>query len=153
LDTVSSIAKKSGVKWKETNGIVLNRGRYTIVATSGGGISLRGAYVDLFDTELKVVTDPTFGPGERRFLLDLSKTGSKLEVLASACKAIPLGEGKFSVEGIGGTNAVVLFTCPHKPDQVLLDGEAVPNTTYDDSRHLLWVQFTNKARTRTLIVK
>ncbi len=34
LDSVSALAKKSGVDWKEANGIVLQRGRYTLVATS-----------------------------------------------------------------------------------------------------------------------
>ncbi len=100
-----------------------------------------------------MITDPAFGPGERKFLLDLSRVGSTTEVLASPCKAIPLGEGKFNVEGIEGTPAVMLFSCPLKPVQVLLDGSAVTDVSYDATRHLLWVRFVNKAMARSLVVR
>jgi hypothetical protein len=94
-------------------------------------------------------------PGSRYFLCDLNLTkGGGLQLLASACKALPVSEDNrkysFAVEGVAGTPAVLLFRTSTAPKTVTLDGQIVGQTDYFKSDKLLWVRFENEARPRTL---
>ncbi|MGH7952181.1 MAG: hypothetical protein ACREFE_09715 [Limisphaerales bacterium] len=70
-------AKNIGLKWRETNYLLLRRGPYVIAAgldesINGNPRVLHGRFVNLFDSELRVQKDIAISPGSRWFLLDLN---------------------------------------------------------------------------------
>lgn len=155
----------TSIPWHETNHLLLRRGRYAIAAgldesVAGPPKTLEGRFVDLFDPDLRVQTRVSLEPGRRHFLLDLERVrGPRTEVLASACKALPLaatGPGEsWVVEGVASTPAVVLLRLPIEPDRqraVTLASQPVPDVQQDTRLGLLWVRFQNQARPRELRV-
>ncbi len=88
-------ARKIGLKWRETNYLLLRRGQYLIAAGLDESIEgkprlLHGRFVNLFDSELRVQSDISIAPGSRWFLLDLDAArNGRPHLLASACKASP----------------------------------------------------------------
>src|SRR5262249_44733211 len=67
---------KAGLKWRETNYLLLRRGPYIIAAgldesIDGNPHQLHGHFVNLFDPDLRVVSQVSLEPGSRFFLLDL----------------------------------------------------------------------------------
>ena len=116
---------------------------------------LHGRFVNLFDSELRVLKDVTLSPGSRYFLRDLDATkGKKLQLLASACKVLPVkDDGKtisYAVESVAETPAVLLFQSSQAPKSVMLDGQPVEQTKFSMTDRLLWIRFTNEARPRRL---
>ena len=156
-------ASMAGLKWRETNYLLLRRGPYVIGAgldesIGGPAKELHGRLVNLFDPELRIRTDVTLAPGSRFFLLDLDAVpGSSVQVLASACKTLPARSPEkalsLAVEGVAGTPAVVLLRAPTPPRSVTLDGTALENFEYSSSERLLWVRFANEAKARELRVQ
>jgi hypothetical protein len=138
---VQEAIKSTRVKWRETNYLLLRRGRFVIAAGLDESAPdepkvLRGCFINLFDPELAVRRQLTLAPGSRFFLLDLDQvSGGGPPVLASACKALPLGvtrpndtsapAGTFRclVEGVARTEAVVLLRVSRRPQWVTLAGE------------------------------
>lgn len=156
-------AAAAGLKWRETNYLLLRRGPYVIGAgmdesLGGPARQLRGRFVSLFDAELKVRREAELAPGSRCFLLDLDtaqKGGPR--VLLSACKALlKQQDGKrltVTVEGVGQTPAVVLVHSPKKPGAVTLDGKPLDSFEYSSKENLLWVRFENDVLPRELTVE
>ncbi len=148
-------AGKAGLKWRESNYLLLQRGPYLIAAgldesIDGEPHTVHGRFVNLFDSELRVLTDISITPGSRWFLLDLNdgRTG-KPHLLASACKALPKASSRdqvsFTVEGVAETQAIVLLESVKAPQAVTLDGKSVTTFEYSAQEHLLWIHFQNDA--------
>jgi len=161
---LANVAKREArLKWPEANYLLLRRGPYVIAAgldesPARGSKELRGRFVNLFDPALRVQTEFRLGPGSRYLLLDLEKTQARdSSVLAAACKVI---EGKrnsdrlsYFVEGVGGTEAVVLLRIPAGANpSVNLAGGTITNLDHNSSEHLAWIRFTNESKLRELSV-
>ena len=156
-------ADSAGLAWRETNSLLLRRGPYLIGAgldesTPGEPKILKGRYVNLFDSELRVRPSVTLSPGSRYFLLDLdSLPSADRRVLASACKALPSKGDRESltltVEGVPGTPAVVLVHTNKDAASITLAGEAVKDHSYSAADKLLWVRFENTDAPRELAIK
>jgi len=149
-------AGQIGRPWRETNFLLLRRGPYVIAsgldepALAAEPRGLHGRFVNLFDAELRVRNDLSITPGSRWFLLDLDAVHTgKPHLLASACKALLKAsapdELRFTVEGVGETQAILLLESPKAPQAVTLDGKEVTATEYSESGHLLWIHLANDA--------
>ena len=156
-------AQSIGLEWSEKNYLLLRRGPYVVAAgldESIGGAPrvLNGRFVNLFDSELRVLDQVTLASGSRQFLLDLDVAHSrKPHLLASACRAVPgtetSGQLNFTVEGVAETPAVMLMETPKEPKAVTLAGKALTTFEYSDKEHLLWIHFENTAAPRDLTVQ
>jgi hypothetical protein len=161
--TVKQAAAHGGLKWRETNYLLLRRGPYVLAAgldesVAGDPKTLHGRFVNLFDPELRVQKRVSLVPRSRFYLLDLDAVrGNQPQVLASACKALPTEQGEHSlsiaVEGVIHTPAVVLLRAAAAPRSVKLAGQALENFQYNPEGKLLWLHFTNEAKARELVVE
>ncbi len=156
-------AQRAGLDWQERNYLALKRGPYWI----GAGLdetelsttkSISGRFVNLFDPELKVQREVPLKPGTRVFLLDIDAVRSPLpRLLASACKALPAGQKAgahaWTVEGVGHTQAILLFSAKRAPRSVTLDGQPLTAQTFEEKEGLLRVRFANEASPRTLSIE
>jgi hypothetical protein len=154
-EVLKQAAKLAEIPWKETNYLALKRGPYLIGAGMDESISekaktLEGRFINLFDPTLAVQKSFTLAAGSRYFLLDLDavKKSSAPQVLASACKALPLKLNEWAVEGIGNTPAIVLVASQQAPKSIQLDGTALTDFEYADG--LLHIRFPNEAKPRVL---
>ena len=162
VSIVKQAALKASLVWKESNFLGLRRGPYVIGAGLDESVSapaklLRGRFVNLFDSELKVQRTVALDPNARVFLLDLEVLKSNgPRLLASACKALPEksagGTMAWTVEGIGNTPAIMLFSTSKPPNAVTLDQEPLTSFNFDANERLLYVRFPNEARPRNLVV-
>jgi hypothetical protein len=160
---VKQAAARSGLKWRETNHLLLQRGPYVIAAgldesVAGEAKALRGRFINLFDSELRVRDDVKLTPGSRFFLLDLkSVTGNKPRVLASACKALPGKQSpdgmELTVEGVGNTPAIALLHSPKPPREITLAGQTIKDFEYSAAEQLLWIRFPNEPSPREMVVR
>lgn len=163
VEATRTAARAAGLKWHETNYLLLRRGPYVIGAGLDESIdakprALRGRFVNLFDPELRVRTEVVLEAGTRVFLLDLDAVrGRKPQVLASACKALPKDESRtrlvYTVEGVGQTPALVLLAAPSAPRAVSLAGTPLKTFDYSKRERLLWIRFENDAIPRELSVE
>jgi hypothetical protein len=162
VEATQKATQAAGLKWREGNYLLLQRGPYVIAAgldesVAGEPKVLRGRFVNLFDSELRVVDSVSLKPGDRYLLRDLDfKREAKPTVLASACKALETGRDSKSlslaVEGVAKTPAVILLSAAKAPQSVTLDGAALTSFEYSKNGKLLWIHFTNEASPRTLSV-
>lgn len=160
---VKQAAQRAGVKWRETNYLLLRRGPYLIAAgldesVAGASKELRGKFVNLFDPSLRVRGAATLSPASRLFLLDLTAVrGREPRVLASACKTLPTKRGAdellLTVEGVGNTPAVVLMHAPKRPHEIKLGGQVLTDFEYSTADKLLWIRFANEAAPGELSVR
>jgi hypothetical protein len=155
IGTLKKAAALAHLPWKETNHLALKRGPYQIAAGLDESISapaetLTGRFVNLFDPTLAVQKAFTISPGSRYFLLDLDavKKTEVPQVLASACKALPLKENSWTVEGISNTPAILLIATAKAPKSIQLDGQDI--TDFTCSEGLLHIRFPNESRPRVL---
>jgi hypothetical protein len=170
-NVVKRAAEEVHLKWRETNYLLLRRGPYVIAARldespASGSKELQGKFINLFDSELNVQTNLTITSGSRYLLLDLQKIrGRDTSVLAAACKIVEskrtseAGRGvltapSYIVEGVGGTEAVVLFRVPPGTNpSAELAGGTITNLNYNASEHLAWIRFANESKPRELSVR
>jgi hypothetical protein len=150
-------------QWSETNCLFLRRGPYVIAAgldesIGGPARTLRGRFLNLFDSELRLQREIALAPGARFVLLDIDAPEvAGRSLLAAACRAVPLKQGadvvSALVEGVENTPGVVLLRAARAPRTVLLAGKALDAVHYDAEQGLLWVRFTNQATARELTVQ
>ena len=166
VTAVKAAAQRAKLRWRETAYLALQRGPYWIGAgldeTDGApGKQISGRFINLFDPELKVQSSVSLSPGSRVFLLDLNALGSSPSVssgaprlLASACRALPKEkagqDSSWTVEGVGNTQAIMLFSCRKAPRSVNLDGRPVEHVSFDPGQGLLRLRFSNEAFPRVL---
>lgn len=153
---VKEAVERAGLEYKESAHLILRRGPYLVAAglkdsPVSGVKTLEGRFVNLFDSELKVVRRHAVAPGSRALLLDLDAIGGseEPEVLAAGCKALPVegASAAWTIEGIGDTEGVVLVSTRKAPSRVTIEGES-KEFIFEDG--LLWVRFRNEARPRRL---
>ncbi|MCF7669111.1 MAG: hypothetical protein K9N48_04975 [Verrucomicrobia bacterium] len=155
VDVMKKAVEPINLDWKETNYLLLRRGRYVVAAGLSESVAdtarkLNGQWINLFDPELRLRQEIVLTPGSRYFLLDLNATDpGRPQVLAAACRSgvVKAGDDSltFEVEGIAQTEAVVLLRLPKPPEEVRLAGERLEPTKYDADTGLLWLRFPNKA--------
>jgi hypothetical protein len=140
--------------WKETDSLVLRRGPYLVAAgldeslPEGKPYVLRGAYLNLFDPELAVLTDVTLAPRSRMLLLDLNRVkraGTKVIAAAFRVRDEKTDGNvlEFQADGIGGTNGIAQIAASAAPVEVLVGGQPLDLSRYDFSGGLLRVHFPN----------
>ncbi|HTH46228.1 MAG TPA: hypothetical protein VMB21_01830, partial [Candidatus Limnocylindria bacterium] len=153
-------AQRAGLDWQERNYLALKRGPYWI----GAGLdetelsttkSISGRFVNLFDPELKVQREVPLKPGARVFLLDIDAVRSPMpRLLASAGKALFARQKattySWTVEGVGNTQAILLFSAKRAPRSVTLEGQPLTTAEFEEKEGLLRVRFANEAFPRTL---
>ncbi len=159
-DLASSIAPHFA--WSETNCLYLKRGPYIVAAGLDESIAgeprvLKGRFINLFDSELKVQREVVLSPGHRFVLLDVDAPDiAGRSLLAAGCRAVPQTQSaeKISalVEGVGGTAAVVLIRAPRAAKSVTLAGANVESVNYSADEGLMWIHFLNEAAARELTV-
>lgn len=159
-DIYRAAAKRAGLTWTETAHLAIRRGPYVIgggldESTPGAPKVLKGRFVNLFDPELRVQRNVALNPGARVFLLDLDAVSSKQpRLLASAAKALPRSVTgsvrSWTVEGVGNTPAVFLFSAARAPKSVRLDHVVLETVHFDPAEGLLHVRFPNESRPRVL---
>lgn len=160
VSTVRQAAEAVKLTWRETASLILRRGPYVVAAgldesiTTGPKV-LIGNFVNLFDSELRVLKDVRIEPASRYFLRDLDATQQKdPQLIAAACRAMPMQAAakshSFLVEGAAETSAVLLLKTTSPPHSVTLDGQTIGGITYSEEAGLLWLRFPNEARPRTL---
>lgn len=160
---VKQAAERTRLKWRETNYLLLRRGPYVIAAgldesVAGEPKVLPGRWINLFDPEVRVRQSVALTPGSRFFLLDLDAVrGRRPQVLASACKALPVQSGARSlslmVEGVANTAAVVLLRVLAAPRSITLAGQPLASFHYAPEERLLWIRFANEASPRKLAIE
>jgi hypothetical protein len=160
---VKQAAQRAGMKWRETNYLLLRRGPYLIAAgldesVAGAPKELHGKFVNLFDPALRVSDAATLAPASRLFLLDLATVrGREPRVLASACKALATKRGadglSLTIEGVGSTPAVILIHSLKRPSEIRLSGQVLEGSEYSLADKLLWIRFANEAAPRELTVR
>ncbi len=164
VDAVRKEARvMANTPWSETNCLFLRRGPYIIAAgldesIGGAARTLRGRFVNLFDSELRVQREVTLSPATRFVLLDIDAPEvAGRTLLAAGCRAVPVKQtaeaATFEVEGVANTPGVALLRAAREPRSVLLGGQAPESVHYDAEQGLLWVRFANVASPRELTVQ
>lgn len=145
------------LKYDETSYLILRRGPYVVAAGLNSSLQsrprvLRGTFINLFDPTLKILRSVTLSPGRRLFLVDLNRVDRKRPmVVASAAKAILQRKGgsiQIYVEGIAGTNGIIMISDDKSPTTLEWDGMHMPadSWSFDKSAHTLRFQFQNDAK-------
>jgi len=162
---VEQASAAAGLDYQETNHMILRRGPYVIAAglepTPGEPPrELKGRFVDLFDSRLKVVDSVTLDPDRRSLLIDLDRVQTdKPRVIAAACKIT--GEAttddgglSFVARGPKDTTAAVRVFSPRRPGRVVIDGQPLNDATqtWDEASRTLLLRFDNSADGRLIAV-
>jgi hypothetical protein len=161
VSVVKDAASVGGLKWHESNHLLLRRGPYIIGAgleesTAGATTTtLHGRFVNLFDPQLRLLRSLELSPGARCFALDLDQLrGSKPRLVASACKAVSTSNNdtlSLAVEGVAGTPSMILIqTAKNRPKKIMLSDQVLEDYQYSAADHLLWIRFQNSSKTRSL---
>ena len=150
-------------QWSETNCLLLHRGPYIIAAgldesIVGPARTLRGRFINLFDSKLRLQREVILSPGTRFVLLDIAAPEvAHRALLAAGCRAVPQEHGADAisvlVEGVANTPGAALLRAPRAPRSVLLAGKALDAVHYEAEQGLLWVRFTNEPAPRELSVQ
>ncbi len=159
--TIRKLVRKAALavnlQWKETNALVLRRGPYIIAAGLDESIPnakphvLHGRFIDLFNSNLPILTRVSLAPRRHILLLDLDAAPASTtpSVVAAASRirdehAIA-DRFIFLADGIAGTNAVIRVRTHCKPVRVLVKGKPLNRDDYKMDWDTLQVRFPNSA--------
>ena len=151
---VISSAGQVGLEWNETNSLVLRRGPYLVASGLDESVpgapvqTLRGRFIDLFDSTLPVLSEVALSPSKRALLFDLGfNPSSKARVVAAACRvqneAVAKRTLSFRASGIGETDGVVCAVVPSKPTRVTVEGKQLAPGAVDFADGLVRLRFPN----------
>ncbi|MGN6386878.1 MAG: hypothetical protein ACTHMT_11630 [Verrucomicrobiota bacterium] len=159
--TARDAAQQAKINWRETNYLQLRRGPYVIAAGLDESLpaempTLKGRFVNLFDSELAVNDQIPLRPASRYFLVDLDKLPAEGNYLvASGCKSLLKSEKQNSLEllteGVEQTPGIALLHLDEKPKSIRLDGEELEPSKVDGK--LVWLKFENKAQPRRIQIQ
>lgn len=166
LALVAFACERAGMSYRETNYLVLRRGPYLIAAGLGESRSedtktLKGNFLNLFDSNLAIVETIALKPGSRFFLIDLDRaTSRRPAILASACNTLDEqirsdGTFTFHAEGPVNVEAVVRIAIALEPKDVTIDGHPLPapaRAWHAGSKTLL-LRFPNSAEGHRLSIR
>lgn len=161
--TAKHAAEAAGLKWRESNYLLLHRGPYYIASgleesVPGEPKVLKGHFVNLFDPELQSLNSITIEPGKRFFLRDLDAAkGHEPQVQASAGRSLVTTNSdkaiSLVVEGVADTPGILLLRSPKTPHSVTMDGKPVEKFEYSNDEKLLRIRFTNRAQPVKFVVE
>jgi hypothetical protein len=134
--------KEPGISWNPTNGLVLQRGPYTIVSVMDESVNddpvgLVGSYIDLLDPELPLVINPHVRCGGQGLLYDMSRVDPGIQLIAAASRIERIQElangFSFTAKGPEGIKAIACFQCKVEPKIVLAQhaGYEAADVTFD----------------------
>ena len=138
------------VQWK--NHFLLDRGPYKIAAALDESVSdepyeLEGSFIDLFDPALPIVTRKELTPGSQAFLYDLRKAPKAPVILAAASRAYDLQRTRrtfsYTSKAPAETFNVTRILLPREPGNVLVDGKAAADCSWDPASRTLFLRFPN----------
>lgn len=142
-----------GVPWRTSTSLALRRGPYVVAAgldetPSPGVTTLRGRFVNLFDSKLPVLREVTLTPGSRYLLKDLDRLGgSGARVVASASKVLNVradaGRLRYHSSGPEGVVAATRVILPRKPKSVTVGG-APARATWDAASSTALIEYPNE---------
>jgi hypothetical protein len=142
-----------------SSSLVLRRGPYIVGAgvdeTDVVGRIVRGKFVDLFDPALAVQSEVKFADGAKHFLVDLERYNKPIIAAAGELKVLSSSSTKWeaTMEGIAGTDAVILMKARAAPTSITVDGKDLAPQQYDAQHHLLWIRFPNSSDPQKVEVK
>jgi len=161
-DAVLNLAKEAaeilGIRWKESNAIVLRRGPYLIAAgleesISEDPVEIEGMWADLFDHRLPVVFNPKVRPGQHRLMVNLDAFRAPC-VVASASKvsdeALKGGKFVFRSEGPEGTVCSTRIKLRKGPAGIVVEGLGADGFTadWDEGSKTLLIRYPNSDKGR-----
>ena len=110
-------------------------------------LTLPGTYVNLYDPDLTVVTDPQIAPDTRWLLYDLARCPEGPWVIAAAGRVEDERAEEdaltFTVEGMAGTECAVRVSLPSAPTFVSGEGSDVA-IEWDAASKTALVRFSNQ---------
>lgn len=142
--------------------LILHRGPYVIAAnvdesTNTKPATITGTFVDLFDANLPVVTNPTIAVGEVKLLREV---GNQPEVLASASRirnvTITNDQITFESEGPENTHCVTRVRLSAKPKSIQATdaSNAISHQSdWDEESSTLLLRYDNRARPLLVTIK
>ena len=152
IEATQQAAKSIHLSWKESNALVMQRGRYIIAdgldsrESSNDVVTLRGDFINLFDTSLQEVSEFTIHPGTRALLVDLhSLNRTKPDVIVASGKITAKQTTddwlRFQFARIEGSEGVICIFAPTKPKQVFVDSSPVQPSRFEYKDHLILIRF------------
>ncbi|MBN1876912.1 MAG: hypothetical protein JXA33_22005 [Anaerolineae bacterium] len=157
LRYVKRACEQMRLPWTEDNILALRRGPYVVAAgmdesTTHAATVLPGTFVNLFDPDLTVITDPAIAPDTRWLLYDLARCPDQPWVIAAAGRVFdetysddaPLGNGEltFTVEGMAETMCVIRARLLQSPAAVTAGGINA-ETAWDIASRTVCIRFAN----------
>lgn len=139
-----------GLPWAESNVLALRRGPYVVAAgmdeSTGAATTLPGVFVNLFDADLPVLTNPIITPDTRWLFYDLARCPEHPWVIAASGRirdeAYDDHSLTFTVEGMADTPCVIRARVPQCPASVVAAGKDADMTWNAASRTVL-IRFVN----------
>jgi hypothetical protein len=161
-ETVREGMDAAGINWEQSTALVMRRGPYVI----GAGLErasrretpfeLRGKYISLFDAQLPTVTNPTIGPGERAFYVDISRTRRPVGVIAAACRVLEESISPRQIvivtDGIEATTGVLCVKLPKAPNAVEINDQPIPRGEFQFNDGVLRVRFENQVKPNRIVI-
>jgi hypothetical protein len=113
--------------WHPRNHFVLQRGPYTIVSVMEESVSedpvqLEGIYIDLLNSGLPSVVNPTVQCGDQGLFYDLGRVGSGTQLIAASSRIDSIEEQSngcsFTAKGPKGIKGIACIHCKSEPRAV-----------------------------------
>ena len=145
---VKQAAELTGLTYRENNFLQLRRGPYVIAACLEDSLSrtpltLEGQYVDIYDANLTVHDTVTLKPGQRAWLMDLSRLDpGETQPIASAGRIetwTPLEHGvEFELSAPRGITIVSRLRLPKRPTSLHVGAQTADFSWHEQSRTLFF---------------
>ena len=156
---VREMLAAQGQTLETQNYLRIQRGPYVIAAVldesvSEAPLTMTGAFVDLFDPGLPVISSKTLNPNERALLYDLDwgrgKDAPAAKVVAAAARVrdehIEEGAFAFTTRGPINTRARIRVLLPGKPAGVVAEPGVAFEKAWDADSSTLLLSFDNTAQ-------
>ncbi|MFO0889951.1 MAG: hypothetical protein U0790_12530 [Isosphaeraceae bacterium] len=165
-DLVRKACARAGLEYREASRIVLRRGHYMIGAGMDDPGSrprdvLEGAFIDLFDADLPIVSSVSLDGRRKVLLYDLDRDPRPgPRVVAAACRTLgtaPRGDGglEFTAIGPDRTEAVIRIRLAASPRTVTVDGQPLAESAraWDEVSRTLRLKFPNQPAGRKVLIE
>ncbi len=133
----------------------LDRGPFAIVSVfdeieDEQALTLNGQYINLFDSMLRVITNPVLEPGQRAVFVDLERAANLgLDVPAAAARLIESRRSgntlAFTTRGPLGITARARVLLQSPPVTITTQPEIPMRIEYDEASKTLWLEWENQA--------
>ncbi len=147
---VKQAAESVGLAFRANNFLHLRRGPYVIAACLEDSVSdtpleFEGLFVDIYDAKLSVHDKVTLKPGQRAWLMDLSRLEQgKAQPIASAGRFEAWKDFENGVEfeltGPEGIKIVSRLRVPKRPKSIQINGNNMTEYTWDSTSQTLFFE-------------